>query len=301
MKKDKLFRKLFVSHRFFTIAIRKKRENSFLDSGTFVPDVVLPALFENWQADPMLVEDGNTTYLFYEKVVGNKGHIEVAEVLNDGNLGASSIVLKADCHYSYPFVFKIHDEWYMIPESSQISEVALYKAVRFPFQWTKAAVLLNERAVDTTVFAYKGKIILLTFYLVKNSERVEPHAFELLVKENDFRLEEISWDKYDQLQVRGAGPVIEKNGQYIRPAQISREQIYGDGLVFFDVHMVDSYEEMPLIQVFSNAVIYKNKEFYVDGLHTYSSTSGFEVIDLRGGTIDYFKPIKKLMKMILKK
>lgn len=296
MSRKNIFRKLFVSHQYFTIAIKRKEQSDFLDNRMFIPDFVMPASFDNWQADPMLVEDGNTTYLFYEKVEGTKGHIEVAKVLEDGSLENPHIVLESDCHYSYPFVFKHNDNWFLIPESSEDSEVSLYKADLFPYQWHKENILLKDRAVDTTIFNYQDKMILLTFCLQGNTERVKPKAYKFDIKDGEYLLESVEWNHYDDLQVRGAGPVIIKNSKHIRPAQISQEQRYGDGLVFYDVHVDGQYEETPLMKLCSDGVSYKNNSFYVDGLHTYGATSKFEVIDLRGGKIDYLKPIKKLVR-----
>ena len=135
MKGNDLFGKLFVADRFFTIAIRKRTDVMAVGKRKFTPDFIIPATRENWFADPMLVEANGKTYLFYEAVLGDKGHIEVAEVKNDCTLGETKIVLQDECHYSYPFVFQYNGVWYMIPESSQDKTIRLYKSVDFPAQW----------------------------------------------------------------------------------------------------------------------------------------------------------------------
>ena len=89
-----LFGKLFVTGRYFTIALRKRRTESIPDNRVFAPEYVVPANRQNWCADPILVDDGEKTWLFYEAVVGDHGHIEVARVLEDCTLGKPQVVLQ---------------------------------------------------------------------------------------------------------------------------------------------------------------------------------------------------------------
>ena len=158
MKNNDLYSKLFVADRFFTIAIRKRHNADIIRSKQFSAKYIVYANRQKWFADPMLVDTDDKTYLFYEAVLGNKGHIEVAEVLDDCTLGDPVVILQDDCHYSYPFVFRYNDEWYMIPESSAVTEVRLYRAAAFPEKWELSTVLLHEKAVDTTVFEQNGKL-----------------------------------------------------------------------------------------------------------------------------------------------
>ncbi len=293
MKGRELYSKLFVSDRFFTIAIRKRAPLDPVGNTQFSAQYVMPANRQNWAADPMLADANGKTYLFYEAVSGDKGHIEVAEIMDDCTLGTSVCVLQDDCHYSYPFVFCYKGLWYMIPESSAASEVRLYCAERFPERWKIRRVLLREKAVDTTVFEYNGQLYLLTFFLVPGSERVVPHAYQLDLSEKGAELKEIPWAAYDQLRVRGAGPVFERGHILYRPAQISQEQRYGDGLAFYRTDVRDAYRETFVSEMSAAGVSIPG--YYVDGLHTYSGSERFEAIDIRCCVQDYLKPAKKVL------
>ena len=294
MNSRDLFAKLFVTSRYFTIGIRKRQAGSILNNQVFAPEFLAPATLQKWCADPILVEDGDKTWLFYEAVVDDHGHIEVAEVRDDCTLGEPVVVLKDACHYSYPFVFRYENDWYMIPESSASSKVRLYRATRFPEKWEPVTVLLRERAVDTTVFERDGQMYLLTFLPDTATERVTPRVFRLNLQTNNPALTPIPWEQYDALQVRGAGPVFSEGREQYRPAQISREQRYGDGLVFYRIGDPAGYEENPVCRMGPEHL--RVRGCFADGLHTYCRSARFEAIDIRTGTVDLAKPIKRLFR-----
>lgn len=294
MKTRDLFAKLFVSGRYFTIGIRKRKDSSILQSRKFVPQFVVPANRQNWCADPMLVDADGKTWLFYEAVLGDHGHIEVAQVFDDCTLGEPRVVLKDECHYSYPFVFRREGVWYMIPESSASSQIRLYRATEFPEKWELCKVLLQERAVDTTVFEQDGQLYLLTYLPDPASERVTPKAYRLDFHDGEAALTGLSWESYHELRVRGAGPVFSEGQTLYRPAQISQEQRYGDGLVFYRISDPAGYQEEPIFEMAAEHL--KIRGCWADGLHTYCRSEKFEAIDIRCGTVDYGKPFKKLFR-----
>lgn len=291
MKPGGLFSKLFMGSYFFTIALREKTPLGITGDRSFCAQTVLPATKEDWAADPILAEDDGHTWLFYEAVKNGKGRIQAAEILDGCRLSEPTVVLEDSCHYSYPFVFRAQGEWYMIPESSAAKEVRLYRAKDFPFGWEQQAILLNERAVDTTVFEHDGVFWLLTFLLDNESERVYPRAFKLV----DFHrpeLIEAKWPDFDPLRVRGAGPVFRSEDKLLRPAQISMEQRYGDGLVFYSVCPSDQYQEEELFEFRENNL--KIRGYWVDGVHTFSSSQRYEAIDIRCREPDPWKILRRI-------
>ena len=94
MRLHDIYSKLFVMDRFFTIAIRRRSDRSILEDKHFQGEYVMPANREHWAADPMLIDEEDKTYLFYEAVEGDKGHLEVAEVGDDCRLKNVHIILK---------------------------------------------------------------------------------------------------------------------------------------------------------------------------------------------------------------
>ena len=296
---NSIIRKLFYCNSYFTIGIRRRAETSVLTGSRFQLDYLMPAKAAQWAADPMLAEDQGKTWLFYESVEGQHGHIAVAEVLPDCSLGAPSVLLWDECHYSYPFVFQWGGAWYLIPESSAAREVRLYRADAFPFQWTLQEVLLRERAVDTTVFEQDGQLYLLTFLTDGASERVTPRAFTLNIREAGSELSPILWKEYDSLHVRGAGPLFLEGGKRYRPAQMNREQQYGDAVAFFRVSADGSaYREERIGRLGTPKGLHMG--MYVDGAHTYCRSSQFEAVDLRCRDFDLWKLPRRLLRRLKK-
>ena len=296
---NSMLKKLFLTGNYFTIAIRPRRTENILDAPAFAPAFVRLANAARWSADPILAESDGKTWLFYEAVEQNHGHIEVAEVLPDCSLGEPTVILKDTCHYSYPFVFRWEGAWYLIPESSAAKEVRLYKADSFPFRWTLQEVLLRERAVDTTVYVRDGQLYLLTFLTDGKSERVEPQAYQLCLGENGACLQPLQWDAFDPLQTRGAGPVFPENGELYRPVQINQEQRYGDAVRFCRLTSSQTaYSEQPGTEL--KPTLGWAGGLYTDGAHTYSRSSKYEAIDLRCHDFDLWKLPRRLLRHLRK-
>ena len=282
-----MIRKLFAVDCFFSIAIKRRDEN-IMEKMQFTAENTVYATRQEWCADPFLAEYMDRTYLFYEKVHGDLGSIEVAEVMPDCRLSAPSVLFEGT-HYSYPYVFQKDNQWYMIPESAALNEVSLYVAEQFPYRWKKEAVLLQMKAVDTTVFQIDEKWYLLTFVPVLSSERVIPYVYRM----NGFNLEPIQWSDYDPLCVRGAGSPFVYQGKLIRPVQISTNTRYGDKVAFVEIHIdKDSYFETVVKELTPKSL--KLKGLFYDGLHTYNASEHYEVIDIRCGKLSWSKPLRKI-------
>lgn len=294
----RLFGKLFLSNNYFTIAIRKKTRG-IVESNSFEAEFVKKATLKKWAADPMLVDCGDKTYLFYEAVDYIKGRIEVCRVNDDCTMSEPQIILEDECHYSYPFVFSYKDVWYMIPESSQSGEVRLYKAVEFPNRWEITEVLLNGKYVDTTVFEYDGELYLTTYETNGKTECVEPSAFRMKLDGSRTELEKLEWNDYDTLRVRGAGAYFAEGNKTYRPAQISSDYKYGDGIVFCSVEIDgNAYKEVPCAELKPDSI--KAKKAFIDGAHTYTVSKSFEAIDIRCRDFDATKAFRRIIKQIKK-
>lgn len=105
----------------------------------------------DFAADPFLVVRDGVPHLFYETTrKGGKGVLACSH-LADGRWVDDGIVLERATHLSYPQVFEHAGDWYMIPESGEANEVALYRAADFPARWEKVSTLLEGRYADSTL------------------------------------------------------------------------------------------------------------------------------------------------------
>lgn len=111
-------------------------------------------------ADPFLIREGDVWYLFFE-VVGEKtekGVIGCAASEDLIHWKYGGVVLDEPFHLSYPYVFRWENEIYMIPETSAIHSVLLYRAKAFPAKWTLVKTLIRAEGIsDPSIFQVNNK------------------------------------------------------------------------------------------------------------------------------------------------
>lgn len=111
-------------------------------------------------ADPFIMQDNGLWYMFLEilDIETDKGIIGVATSENGIQWSYDRVVLSEDIHLSFPQVLEHNGERYMIPETGEASEVRIYQANNFPYDWVHTATLLKGKPfVDPTVFHYNNK------------------------------------------------------------------------------------------------------------------------------------------------
>jgi len=108
-------------------------------------------------ADPFMLKVGDCWYLFFEVMNRDTGRGEIGLATSQNGLTwrYQRIVFKEPFHLSYPYVFEYAGEYYMIPESCQTKSIRLYKASRFPAEWSFVKTLLNGTYfADASIFRY---------------------------------------------------------------------------------------------------------------------------------------------------
>ena len=110
-------------------------------------------------ADPFPVKWQGRTFVFFEDFdhrVG-KGIISAIEFDGAGPVENVVPVLEEPWHLSYPFLIEDNGELWMIPESSEHRDVALYRCVRFPDKWERHCTLLSGlELADVTITRHHG-------------------------------------------------------------------------------------------------------------------------------------------------
>jgi hypothetical protein len=110
-------------------------------------------------ADPFLFHENDLWYLFFEVYdrKTDQGDIGLASSPDGLNWKYDRIILDEPFHLSYPYVFRYNNEYYMMPETHQLSDVRIYKAVHFPYEWKYQVTILNRRKyVDPSIFFYNN-------------------------------------------------------------------------------------------------------------------------------------------------
>jgi hypothetical protein len=189
-------------------------------------------------ADPFPVKWQGRTFVFFEDLdhrVG-KGIISAIEFGDAGPVGEVIPVLGEPWHLSYPFLIEHKNDLWMIPESSEHRDVALYKCIRFPDRWERHCTLLSGfELADVTITRHNGlnylfgawrdgaggySDTLAIFYANDLFGPWSPHASNPVLM--------------DRASTRPAGNFVTINGALWRPVQDCASG-YGTGLGLAEV------------------------------------------------------------------
>ncbi len=257
---------------YWVLMINKEGKNKNFENWIYL----MPPTDRFW-ADPFLIENEGKNYIFFEECfLGQKGHLSVMELYENGTHSEPEIILKKDYHLSYPFVFEYQNEWYMIPETAENQTVELYKAAEFPQKWVFVKNLLeNIKACDATLLYHENKYWL--FMTV-----IEAQHGDLWDKLSIFYADDLmgEWTSHPENPVvkdiktaRCAGKIFQKNGKWYRTAQNSSKR-YGYGLAIREIITLNEqqYEEKTVENILPDCE-------KIEAVHTYNFTEKWTVID----------------------
>lgn len=109
-------------------------------------------------ADPFMLREDGRWYMFLEifNEASRRGEIALATSPDAIRWQYQGVVLREPFHLSYPQVFEWNGTYYMLPETRAASAVRLYRATRFPDEWTFACELLTGPYADSTLVRHDG-------------------------------------------------------------------------------------------------------------------------------------------------
>jgi hypothetical protein len=132
-------------------------------------------------ADPFACEWQGRRFILVEDYIEakKKGVISTYEIDDRGKAARLGISLEEPFHLSFPFVFRFGDALFMVPESSAVRQIRLYRCEGDPARWVFDRVLVDGvNAVDTMIFELGGRWWMLTTI---NEAEVGPNDAELFL------------------------------------------------------------------------------------------------------------------------
>jgi hypothetical protein len=227
---------------------------------------------------PVRVDDRHLIF-FEEQLLGApRAHICVIELDAKGELSAPRRVLERPYHLSYPFVFQWNGHWYMIPETIERRAIELYRATRFPDEWTFDRVLCSDvAAADATVAEIDGRWWMFAGVLVPGATEVtQLHLYHAPSPLGPWTPHQRNPVMSDVRGARPAGPLFRYNGAWYRPTQIGAPR-YGSGIA---VHRIDELTPSTFKEVVVDQMLPSWRRS-LTGTHTIAAAGGLTVVDAR--------------------
>jgi hypothetical protein len=241
---------------------------------------LFPEKKDGFYADPFLIEHEGKQCLFFEEFdnATQRGSISYSILHEAGDsLRAAQprIAISKPFHMSYPFLFKHEGALYMIPETAQANEVALYKPARFPEVWMKTKTIIsNFPAIDPTMVFWKGKFWLFCTHQ-KSGENSELHIFFADELFGPWQPHQKNPVKMDLKGSRPGGSFFEKDGKLFRYAQ-DCSKTYGGSLV---LNKINKLTEEDFSEEIVKNIKPNSSENYDKGLHTLNFGENWTVVD----------------------
>jgi hypothetical protein len=241
---------------------------------------VLPDDGKRFYADPFALEHQGRHFLFVEEFPyeRGKGIISVAESI-DGRLTTPHAVLMEPHHLSYPQVFILDGDVFMIPESSAAREVVLYRAERFPDVWVRDTVLLQSVDFnDATLLERSGR-----FWLFGTQRFGRGSASDTMTVYSATSIRG-PWSPHarnpitiDHSATRPGGAFIRHDDALLLPVQDGSEA-YGGGLGLMELIRLDDDE----VIFAPPRPVRPGHAWARKGIHTLNRSGKLEVVDSAG-------------------
>jgi len=231
-------------------------------------------------ADPFVHEKDGQINVFVEEFVdaNARAHISVLKFNEQLELIDSTPIIETEYHLSYPFIFELNTDLYMVPESSENRTVSLYKCTNYPSEWQFIRNIMSDiAAFDSTIIEYNGKWWLFAnvvkqagvsdwdeLYIYYTNDLINgewlPHAMNPVVSHTE--------------SARPAGKIFVHENRLIRPSQDSSKR-YGYALNFFEIISLDetSYKESLIEKILPS---FQNNNL---AIHTFNHSDNYSVID----------------------
>jgi len=236
-------------------------------------------------ADPFALRRGDTLHVFVEAFDYRTKHgvIERHELdLPSGRWSPGRIVLARPFHLSYPFVFEHEGSTWMVPESHQAGEVALYKGSPSLDEWTRVQALVPDvRAVDASLLQHGGRWWM--FYSVVGDrflDRRELHVAHAPALQGPWERVPGGPVLVDAGRARPGGtPFVDGQGRILLPLQDSA-QTYGGALRLLQVSELTP-ERVRVASEVARLTGAMASDDHVEGLHTLSACGDLTLIDVK--------------------
>ena len=260
-----------------------------LSKSATIKNSVLKPNFREWYADPIPFFWNEKQYVFveiFEKFKG-KGCIGVCDYTSDGVLHRPHHIIEEDFHMSFPNVFEVGKEIYMIPECSGVEQIRIYKMENKINNWKVVNVFESVgEIVDVAVWKEEKLLLLLGTRINpenKHQSRLVLYSLQNIGEKNavlnkEWEAEEYSYD------TRNGGNFVKIKNEHFRVVQHSTKNIYGEFITLKQILQLNSKElkekHMQKLDIFSQNIHLPSYIYRMWGIHTYGLGREIEIVDV---------------------
>ncbi len=235
-------------------------------------------------ADPFGLQRGGNTHVFVEAFDYRTKQAVIEHHEFDPHLvwRNKSTALAQPFHLSYPFLVEAGGETFMIPESQQNNEIALYRARRFPTDWVRETPLLaGVPGAEASVILHEGRWwMFFTIVGPRARDQRELHVACAERLSGPWRLHPQNPILNDRAGARPGGtPFVGTDGLVTLPVQ-DCSRTYGGAIRFlrFTTLQPDRVVVEHLAAHLTGDLV---SSTHRDGLHTFSSCGRLTLLDTK--------------------
>lgn len=216
-------------------------------------------------ADPFLFVYKDELHLFFEEQIDlqGKGVIKMTKTKDLKEWTEPITVLAEPFHLSYPNVFEIDNQIYMMPETGHYHSIRLYKPNADLTQWTyNKTILEGKHFVDSCILKKENYYYLFT--TVYSNPGYQLMLYYSTTLDGNWQEHPQSPIANDADTARCAGAVFYQNEQLYRPSQLTAQK-YGGGVVIYEIETLNTEvcQEKKIQQLIPN----NQKEYRLGGHH----------------------------------
>ncbi|MCF0126044.1 MAG: hypothetical protein HUJ68_09895, partial [Clostridia bacterium] len=287
----------------YNIYYRKRKEQLLFGSKNLLDFKKIRNPFGRWAADPFLIEYNGCNYIYAEmaSIITRKGDIYCINI--DDKKPKWKKCIRNKFHMSFPNVFLHNNCYYMVPETAQDYQVAIYKAIKMPYKWAKETTLLYDEKnhpVDNISLpdsCYPFDDSFITYIKQKNE-----FYLALYLKTNGFFCQTNKTKDLNR-RLRPAGQFFNYREKLFYPSQ-NCEKTYGGGLIINSVKLSNNKNDILFIPEFEITPldVFRSKLCAnCVGIHTYNLNENYEVIDIITSRYSLLAIFGKIIRLFQKK
>jgi hypothetical protein len=226
-------------------------------------------------ADPFGEYKDEKLTIFCEKCDLTTNFGEIVTLVSDKNSFSEpkKYFDKLSCHLSYPYLFNVKGEVYLVPESRKIREINLFKATKFPETWERILTIARDiDAADSAIFFYND-MWWLTY--LDQSIGINCSLCILYAKDlsGPWMPHKANPVKQDVRSARPAGTPFIHNGSLYRPSQDCSER-YGGRIIINKITILTPSKFQEEFVTAINPI-----HPFAEGIHTIMAVGNYTLID----------------------